>query len=117
MVDNFAYLIDTIGFIPNGNRQYYMSRSQPPFFALMVNEISAEEPLKYLKYLSSLEKEYAYWMQENKTVQIDGMTLNRYFDTGSTPRPESHREDYELAQNLSTQEKKKPCTATLELGP
>ena len=55
-------------------------------------------------------------MQENKTVQIDGMTLNRYFDTGSTPRPESHREDYELAQNLSTQEKK-PYTVTLELEP
>ena len=59
MVDNFAYLIDTIGFIPNGNRQYYMSRSQPPFFALMVNEISRDEPRKALKYLPSQEKEYA----------------------------------------------------------
>ena len=58
MVDNFAYLIDTIGFIPNGNRQYYMSRSQPPFFALMVNEISAKDPKKALKYLPALEKEY-----------------------------------------------------------
>lgn len=116
MVDNFAYLIDTIGFIPNGNRQYYMSRSQPPFFALMVNEISAEEPQKALKYLPALEKEYAYWMQDNKTVQIDGMTLNRYFDTGSTPRPESHREDYELAQDLSTQEEKEALYSNLRTG-
>ena len=32
MVKNFAYLIDTFGHIPNGNRTYYLSRSQPPFF-------------------------------------------------------------------------------------
>jgi alpha,alpha-trehalase len=31
MVKNFAYLIDTYGHIPNGNRSYYISRSQPPF--------------------------------------------------------------------------------------
>ncbi|MCC5612480.1 hypothetical protein LC612_38740, partial [Nostoc sp. CHAB 5834] len=29
MVDNFAYLIDTFGFIPTANRTYYLSRSQP----------------------------------------------------------------------------------------
>ncbi|MBU7578467.1 MAG: hypothetical protein KAF40_10425 [Flavihumibacter sp.] len=32
MIDNFAYLINTYGHIPNGNRTYYLSRSQPPFF-------------------------------------------------------------------------------------
>ena len=32
MIDNFAYLINTYGHIPNGNRSYYLSRSQPPFF-------------------------------------------------------------------------------------
>jgi nitrite reductase (NADH) large subunit len=33
MVKNFAHLIDKIGFIPNGNRNYFCTRSQPPFFA------------------------------------------------------------------------------------
>ena len=33
MVDNFACLLDTYGFIPNGNRTYYLTRSQPPFFS------------------------------------------------------------------------------------
>ena len=37
MLDNFAYLIDQFGHIPNGNRTYYLSRSQPPFFASMIN--------------------------------------------------------------------------------
>lgn len=32
MVDNFAHLILTYGHIPNGNRSYFLSRSQPPFF-------------------------------------------------------------------------------------
>ena len=36
MLENFAHLIDTYGHIPNGNRTYYLSRSQPPFFAAMV---------------------------------------------------------------------------------
>ncbi|WP_279606917.1 trehalase family glycosidase, partial [Burkholderia anthina] len=36
MLDNFAHLIDTVGHVPNGNRTYYASRSQPPFFAYMV---------------------------------------------------------------------------------
>src|SRR2546422_1536000 len=30
MLDNFAHLIGTVGHIPNGNRTYYLSRSQPP---------------------------------------------------------------------------------------
>ena len=34
MVNNFAFMINTYGHIPNGNRSYYLSRSQPPFFAL-----------------------------------------------------------------------------------
>ena len=36
MLDNFAYLVRTVGHIPNGNRTYYLSRSQPPYFGAMV---------------------------------------------------------------------------------
>src|SRR5947207_14755317 len=36
MLDNFAHLVATVGHIPNGNRAYYLSRSQPPFFGAMV---------------------------------------------------------------------------------
>lgn len=36
MIDNFRFLIQQYGFIPNGNRSYYLTRSQPPFFAAMV---------------------------------------------------------------------------------
>ena len=56
MVKNFAHLIHTVGFIPNGNRTYFKGRSQPPFFALML-DILAEQKGKeiYATYLKFLE--------------------------------------------------------------
>ena len=110
MVENFSYLIDSLGFIPNGNRSYYLGRSQPPFFALMVNllaEIKGPEIL--LKYRPQLEKEYAFWMQgeqhldesgvESRVVALgDGHILNRYWDSFTTPRPEAYSEDVHLAR-------------------
>ena len=36
MIDNFSFMIREYGFIPNGNRTYFLGRSQPPFFAMMV---------------------------------------------------------------------------------
>ncbi|MEI8640391.1 trehalase family glycosidase [Pseudoalteromonas sp. Hal099] len=36
MLQNFIDLINDYGCIPNGNRSYYLSRSQPPILALMV---------------------------------------------------------------------------------
>ena len=45
MVENFAGLIDQYGHIPNGSRSYYLSRSQPPFFAAMV-ELQAEHDVR-----------------------------------------------------------------------
>lgn len=106
MVDNFAYLIDEVGFIPNGNRTYYLTRSQPPFFSSMVSllaEIDGAEV--YANYLPQLRKEYDWWMEgadqlnsENRAVLHTvllptGGVLNRYYDRGDRPRAESYRED------------------------
>ena len=62
MADNFAWLIERYGHIPNGNRTYYLSRSQPPVFALMV-ELFEEDGVRGAKrYLEHLKMEYAFWM-------------------------------------------------------
>lgn len=103
MVKNFAYLIDKNGHIPNGNRNYYLSRSQPPFFSLMVTLLAGIKNEKvYLTYLPQLEKEYAYWMDRSAPTKHvvtmpDGSLLNRYYDQLNTPRQESYKEDVLIA--------------------
>src|SRR5438034_178462 len=63
MLDNFAHLIVTVGHIPNGNRTYYLSRSQPPFFAAMVGLYArATDTAHAVQYLEALEAEHAFWM-------------------------------------------------------
>ena len=110
MVDNFAYEIDTFGHIPNGNRSYYLSRSQPPFFSMMVELLATHDSDALKKYRPQMEKEYAYWMdgvdalqpgQANKRVVKldDGAILNRYWDDRDTPRPESWLDDVNTAKS------------------
>jgi alpha,alpha-trehalase len=110
MVSNFAHLLDTYGRIPNGNRTYYLSRSQPPFFFAMVALLSPEQPERaYARYLAQLKREHAFWMDgaagippgsaARRVVALaPGVTLNRYWDDDDQPRDESYREDRELAQ-------------------
>lgn len=110
MLDNFAYEIERFGHIPNGNRTYYLSRSQPPFFAQMVTlAANAEGAHVYQKYLPQLRKEHAYWMRGETTTQpgqaarnvvmlASGTVLNRYWDERDVPRDESYLQDVKTAQ-------------------
>jgi len=110
MVENFAFLIDEVGFIPNGNRSYYCSRSQPPYFALMVDLLAkaSDDDGVRAQFLPHMKAEYAYWMAGSETlsaknpahrrvVRSPGGLLNRYWDDAAIPRQESHAEDIELA--------------------
>jgi alpha,alpha-trehalase len=118
MVNNFAFLIDSVGFIPNANRNYYITRSQPPFFSLIVKELEEYDSMAAGQYLNSLLKEYAFWMDgvdslknpgdavEHVVMMSDGSVLNRYYDQGDTPRPEAYKEDYALGQKQQQNERK-----------
>jgi alpha,alpha-trehalase len=109
MLANFAYLVDTYGHIPNGNRSYYLSRSQPPYFASMVALVAQRKgDPAYLQYLPQLQKEHAFWMEgagqlargaaHRRVVKLpDGTVLNRYWDDRAAPRDESYREDIATA--------------------
>jgi len=119
MVANFAHLLDTYGRIPNGTRSYYLSRSQPPFFALMVRLLAEKDSSALTRYLPQLQKEYYFWMgsasddeakaaaevlsrqpAHRRVVKMpDGVTLNRYCDDQITPRPEAFKEDVAVAKN------------------
>ncbi|MCF7201061.1 alpha,alpha-trehalase TreF [Pseudomonas oligotrophica] len=110
MADNFAYLIDTYGHIPNGNRTYYLGRSQPPVFALMTDLFEETGVHRASDYLPQLRKEHAFWMSGGDGLQpgeahrrcvrlVDGSLLNRYWDERDTPREEAYREDVETARH------------------
>jgi alpha,alpha-trehalase len=118
MLDNFKFLIEKYGHIPNGNRNYYLSRSQPPYFALMVSLLHEKKgDAVYKKYLSALEKEYAFWMQGadkltageagRRVVKLpDGSILNRYYDDNNAPRQESYIQDVTTAKEYAGKDKK-----------
>ena len=76
-IDNMLYLVNTCGKMPNGNRTYYLNRSQPPFLSQMVRELF--EVTQDLPWLSehaypALETEYAFWTNRRATPS----GLNRY---------------------------------------
>jgi alpha,alpha-trehalase len=112
MVQDFAFLIDAFGRVPNGARTYYLSRSQPPFFFAMVGLISVEGADgrgALAEYLPQLKREYEFWMegaqglesghaQRRVVAMPDGSRLNRYWDDRDTPRDEAYREDLDLAR-------------------
>ena len=79
MVRNYATFIKTYGYMPNGNRLYYLSRSQPPFFCSMVDllvrlngfksveearipPIQGDSDKNPIKYIKMVEKEYEFWV-------------------------------------------------------
>ncbi|AUX93226.1 alpha,alpha-trehalase TreA [Mixta gaviniae] len=117
MVDNFAHELDVYGHIPNGNRSYYLSRSQSPFFSLMVDLLAQHDgDSVYSKYLPQLQKEYKYWMTDAQSVAVgsasksvvkmkDGTVLNRYWDARDVPRTESYMYDIATAQKVPQRDK------------
>lgn len=114
MIANFGWLIDRYGHIPNGNRSYFLSRSQPPFFAAMIELAAGKEgDAVYKKYLPQLQREYQFWMDGASTVKPgsahrrvvklqDGAVLNRYYDDRNKPREEAYKEDLATAKEAGS---------------
>lgn len=110
MIDNFAVLIDRYGHIPNGARSYQLSRSQPPFFAAMVELQAGRVGQQALvRRLPQLEREHDFWMAGASTLArgaayrrvvrlADGTLLNRYWDDLDIPRDEAWIEDTATAR-------------------
>lgn len=106
MLDNCSYLIDQHGFMPQANRTYYLSRSQPPVYSLMVRLIvDNDSTLKVEDFLHFMEKEYHFWMAgadsltnmnsaaKRVVLMPHGEIMNRYWDEQTGPRPEAFKED------------------------
>lgn len=114
MLENLIDLVLTYGFIPNGTRIYYLNRSQPPYFAQMVEkyyescmhapDLDSEAKSECERFvleeaLPCLIKEYDFWMSERtaKTNNYE-FDFNIFRADTNKPRPESYLEDIETAK-------------------
>lgn len=63
-VDNMLFLVEKYGYMPNGNRLYYLGRSQPPLLSEMVKDLY--EVRRDKDWLTGaytvLKREYTFWM-------------------------------------------------------
>ncbi|DAZ96235.1 TPA: hypothetical protein N0F65_012597 [Lagenidium giganteum] len=115
VVNNLLEYVAEFGFVPNGGRVYYLTRSQPPMLTSMVQLVARiEYDASYLAAaVPILDNEYRFWMQRGPsghTVEIErhdavtGRTvthvLNRYVSHADHPRPESYREDVAVATEI-----------------
>lgn len=122
MMRNYSYMMRRFKLIPTANRTYFLSRSQPPFFADMVRLLASHTgDATMVEFLPTMLAEYRFWMKGAKRVlgdasmqaylrvvkMPDGTVLNRYFDNKKTPRPESRREDVETAARARNENKDK----------
>ncbi|KAG1692779.1 hypothetical protein DVH05_024394 [Phytophthora capsici] len=112
VVNHLLEYVNEFGFVPNGGRVYYLTRSQPPMLSDMVRLVAKSDDDWDLQYLEAavplLEREYEFWMHRGAhshavEVPVEGETfvLNRYVAHAGEPRPESYREDVRTASTSS----------------
>ncbi|WP_419869969.1 trehalase family glycosidase [Chryseobacterium sp. CT-SW4] len=129
IVENCSYLIQTFGFVPNASRTHFLSRSQPPYFSLMLEllaETTNDEKI-FSRYYDTLEKEYHFWMDGEEGLENgsatkrvvktkEGDILNRYYDSENIPRPESYLIDIHDYENSDGEEFYRNIRAACESG-
>ncbi|XP_042218220.1 trehalase-like isoform X2 [Homarus americanus] len=110
MLENFVEMVKEYGMVPNGGRIYYTRRSQPPYLIPMVKlYMDHTNDLEFLaQIIDKLEEEFLFW-ENDRSVELQDRsgkthTVAQYRVNIGGPRPESYREDYNLAQQLPTEE-------------
>ena len=62
IVDAMTDLIETHGHVPNGARTYYLGRSQPPLYHMMVALLNDPRAEVASRRLAAMKREHAWWM-------------------------------------------------------
>jgi alpha,alpha-trehalase len=96
MVQNFCFCIKHYGKILNGNRSYYLCRSQPPFLTdmtLRVYEKISHQPdaLEFLRTatLAAIKEYYSVWMAAPRRDPTTGLSRYRPQGLGVPPETEA----------------------------
>ena len=87
--EHFQYEIEHYGKILNANRSYYLTRTQPPFYSSLIQEVfEVTEDKKWLKsnLITAIFEYETVWMTAGKRLTKNG--LNRYLAEGIGMPPE-----------------------------
>ena len=105
IVRNFAHMVEQMGFVPNGFREYYANRSQPPLLTVMVDSIATKCGRQDIiaEFLPVLKKELRFWRSGERTIveASTGLAVSRYWSSWTAPRAESLAEDLKTAGGLA----------------
>ncbi|MDW7680218.1 MAG: trehalase family glycosidase [bacterium] len=76
-VDNLLFMVERYGFVPNGNRTFFLNRSQLPFLGLMLKQIFDEtgDEQWLARAFQIWKKEYKFWKEKRMTTT----GLNHHF--------------------------------------
>ena len=92
MADNLLYEVQYYGKVPNANRTYYLTRSQPPFLTSIIRAVYDSGTVNKDWLASALKiasAEYQnVWLGKDRLVKIGQYELSRYYDSGNGPCPE-----------------------------
>lgn len=99
MVDNFLFEIENYGAMLNGNRTYYLTRSQPPFvssafadvYQAMLDAKQTPDKAWLKRAYDDIRKDYKMWTSEPHLAGDTG--LSRYFDFGEGPPAEALKDE------------------------
>lgn len=113
-VHNLLYLVEHVGFVPNGNRVYYLNRSQPPLLTETVRIVfdaidDEDERVSWLQHATPLLDQEYEWFARTHSVEAlhpkhpcSKYSLSLFNADTIQPRPESFKEDIESAHELIT---------------
>lgn len=110
--DNFLELIRRFGFVPNGNRDYYLSRSQPPLSSNLIRAVVEASCAEYERdgdadraavlrrwvrerAVPLLASEFVEFWSDAGTRFDTATGLHRHWDALDVKRPERYSEDDE----------------------
>ncbi|OWZ37132.1 alpha,alpha-trehalase [Cryptococcus neoformans c8] len=108
LLQNFMDIVDVYGYLPNGQRKYYLNRSQPPVFVQMIDAyIKTTNNITLLERALPVASAELEWWANNRTANFTSPFTNksriiaRYSVTNSAPRPEGYVEDFETVMGAS----------------
>lgn len=115
---NLFHLVERFGFVPNGNRLYYLNRTQPPVLTEAVRVVyealtSKDDKIQWLQEATPLLDKELMFFHHHRAVSIvhpqssfSDRFLCVYSALTNEPRPESYLEDIQTAELNKARDKK-----------